>query len=125
MTATLAASINATASPWTLVSAFLEHKGPYVSPFQVNALKQAGLLDIVTGLQGSAPERRAQAYVRLQQKGLVYGEEQIDYIAHVQTQIRAVQQELQDLDPGELAQLDILAKKMQQLVASAQEYFRK
>lgn len=123
-TTSLTASINATASPWTLVSAYLDHPGPYVSPFAVNGLNAAGLLDIVTGLVGTLPERKAQAYARLQARGLVYGEEQIDHIAHVQTQIQQLQQELSTVAPTELGRISLLAGQLQELVATAHEYFR-
>jgi hypothetical protein len=123
-TTSLTASINATASPWTLVSAYLEHTSPFVSPFAVNELRAAGLLDVVTGLVGTPPERKAQAYARLQARGLVYGEEQIDHIAHVQTQIQQLQQELSTVAPTELGRISVLAGQLQKLVATAHEYFR-
>ncbi|WP_139926516.1 hypothetical protein [Hymenobacter sp. DG01] len=120
----LVAAINATSSPWTRVSAYLDRTSPYACPFMVNELNAAGLLDVVTDLQGSRPQRKAQAYARLLARGLVYGEEQIDQIAHVQTRIREIQQLLLTLDPAELTQWQKAAVELQELVARVQEYFR-
>jgi uncharacterized small protein (DUF1192 family) len=113
-----------TLSAWRVIQDYLQHSKAFICPCRFNDVRRRGLQWVIEGLSGTLAEREAQAYARLLAKKLVYGDEEIDEIAHVQKEIRRLQAEIAATNASELIQLRQLGAELQEYCGRATAYFK-
>lgn len=111
-------------SDWTLIKKYLSNRA-FIDPFLFNAVRGRGLLWVVNDLGNTqTPEALATAYGRLLKAKKVYGEEEIDEIAHHLEAIKTLQQQLAAVEPSAAGELVALAEKLIGHAQATAEYFR-
>jgi hypothetical protein len=110
-------------SDWSLIKKYLSNRA-FIDPFLFNAVRGRGLLGVVNDLGPDTPEALATAYGRLLKLGKVYGEEEIDEIAHHMEAIKTIQQQLATTEPSAAGELITLAGRLIDHARATADYFR-
>lgn len=111
-------------SDWTLVQEYLDNRR-FIDPGLFNDLRRRGLIWVVNDLGSyDAPTAKATAYGRLLKAKRVFGEEEIDQIAHHIEAIKRLQQQLAQTEPGDAGRLLDLCGQLSSHAQEAAAYFR-
>lgn len=112
-------------SDWALIQEYLDNRR-FIDPGLFNGLRRRGLVWVINDLGSyDAPTAKATAYGRLLKAKRVFGEEEIDQIAHHIEAIKRLQQQLATTEPSDAGQLLYLCGQLSSHAQEAADYFRR
>lgn len=111
-------------SDWALVLHYLTTCRAFIDPFTFGDVRSRGLLWVVNDLSSQRlADAKATAYGRLLKAGKVFGEEQIDEIAHHIEATRKLQEQIAGTAPTDTANLLRWAAELVHHAQGTADYF--
>lgn len=111
-------------SDWALILHYLTTCRAHIDPFVFGAVRGRGLVWVINDLGGlSLADAKATAYGRLLKVGKVFGEDQIDEIAHHVEATKKLQQQIAGAAPTDTGQLLQWAAELVHHARGTADYF--
>lgn len=112
-------------SDWQVIQLYIDNYNGFIDPFLFNTLRGRGLVWVINDLDHEDKvATKAAAYGRLLNVGKVFGDEQIDEIAHYIERMKKLQSRLVTIEPTNTSKIVSICEDINIIAKAIEDHFR-